>query len=64
MLKCGSTIINVICTKNGFSAPALVVYLYYRKVSQGQQAENQRQPVANFTHFLILIPDDFMQETK
>ena len=39
--------------------PELVVYWYYRKVSQGQQAENQRQPVANFTHFLILNPDDY-----
>lgn len=44
--------------------PELVVYWYYRKVSQGQQAENQRQPVANFTHFLNLNPDDFMQGTN
>ena len=44
--------------------PELVVYWYYRKVSQGQQAENQRQPVVNFTHFLILNPDDLMQGTN
>ena len=26
--------------------------------------DNQWQPVANFTHFLILNPDDFMQGTN